>query len=194
MLGETSTSQYVLTKHYSRRVKRNSSMPLKKELGLLFDRAQSTMASTTIGQTPTLAKKFLNMFAENITEHDPNPYVICKSRVQSFEKYSRIDLELLQTQFRIKDNVQNTRVIAHTSDTPVAFEINGQFFFLPFFTTKNGKAELMDALQSSVGSVLEYKRKNDIYVPTWLSKIEFKSEARIEWDISEDRRTVGKIK
>ena len=137
-----------------------------------------------------LAKKFLNMFAENITKHDPNPYVICKSA--EFREY--LDrFGVAQTQFRIKDNVQNTRVIAHTSDTPVAFEINGQFFFLPFFTTKNGKAELMDALQSSVGSVLEYKRKNDIYVPTWLSKIEFKSEARIKSDIQRIEEQLVKL-
>jgi len=137
-----------------------------------------------------LAKKFLNSFAENVTNHDPNPYVTCKAA--EFREY--LDrFGVAQTKFWTKDEKQSARVLAHESDTPVALEVHGQFFFLPFFTTKNDRSELTAILKLSVESILEYKRKNDIYLPAWLTKIEFKSESRVKLEIQKTEEQLVKL-
>lgn len=137
-----------------------------------------------------LAKKLLNVFADNVTNHDPNPYLSCKA--DEFRKY--LDrFGVAQTKFWVKDKKEPARVLADESDTPVALEIRGEFFFLPFFTTKREASDLTEALSLSVDAVLEYKRKNDIYVPAWLSTLEFQSEARLKLDIQRTQEQLVKL-
>jgi hypothetical protein len=137
-----------------------------------------------------LAKKFLNIFAEHVTNYAPNPYVTCKAT--EFREYMD-RFGIAQTKFSMKDNIETARVIAHESDTPVALEVHGQFFFLPFFTTKIDRSELTAILKLTVESVLEYKRKNDIYLPAWLTKIEFKSESQLKLEIQKTEELLVKL-
>lgn len=133
-----------------------------------------------------LAKKFLNMFAEGILHHNPKPYVTCKA--DEFRKY--LDrFGIARTCFLPNDRKGVTRVLASEDTRPVGFEAKGQFFFLPFLTTKRDKTEIADAAGFVVSSVLEYKRKNDIILPAWIRALQFKAEARIqkEVQVSEER-------
>ncbi len=137
-----------------------------------------------------LAKKFLNMFTDRVVTHDPVPYVNCKA--SEFRIY--LDrFGIAQTQFSVKDGLQTSKILAHVSEAAVAFETGGQFFFLPFFTTKRDGKELVDALSLTVGSILEYKRKNDIYLPAWVSKLQFKAEAKIRLEVQKVERQLVKL-
>ena len=127
-----------------------------------------------------LAKKFLNRFAKDVKYHKPNPYVTCTA--DEFCEY--LDrFGVAQTSFSAKDQKGSTRVLAHENDTPVGLEAKGQFFFLPFFTTKCDKTEIADAVRFLVNSVLDYKGKNDIYLPAWVNALRFKSEVRIQNEV-----------
>ena len=136
-----------------------------------------------------LAKKFLNSFAEHVTNHDPDPYVTCKAA--EFRKYFD-RFGVARTRFWFKDK-ESVRLLGLASDAPVAFEVNGRFFFLPFFTTKKDEMEVVATLKLIVESVLEYKRKNDIYMPPWLAKLEFKSESRIKMEIQRSEEQLVKL-
>ena len=64
-------------------------------------------------------------------------------------------------------------------------EVNGQFFFLPFFTTVRTAVEASTIATGLADAVFEYKRKHDIHLPTWLRNITFNAERALASQIEE---------
>jgi hypothetical protein len=138
-----------------------------------------------------LAKKILNMFARGVHPVERNAYLACKA--DEFRTY--LDrFGIAQTEFWIKNEKSDARVLAEADGTPVAMEINGQFFFIPFFTTTATALEATTVATLVVNSVLEYKRKHDVHLPTWLRTIQFEGERRLASEIEELEERIIELK
>lgn len=137
-----------------------------------------------------LAKKMLNAIAESVQVRKPEPSVTCKA--DEFRKYLDA-FGVAQTTFWVSDRRLPTKVIAEAKNQTVGIESKGQSFFLPFFTEKRDEAEVSKALLLVVASVLEYKRKHEIYLPAWVKALQFKSETRIRTESQLVRATLTKL-
>lgn len=127
-----------------------------------------------------LAKCWLNAFASNVHYHEPNAFVTCKA--DEFGPFLE-RFGVSRTGFWVKNAHGTSTVIAIAGDeTSVAFEDSGRFFFLPYFSTKLGRDDVIAACRLTVEAVLAYKRKHDIYLPSWVSELRFAAEERIQKD------------
>ncbi len=131
-----------------------------------------------------LAKKVLNGVVQYVTPCKPEPAVVCKA--DEFLTYLK-RFGVAQTGFSAPRQKAATRVLAEVKSQVVGIETMGSLFFLPFFLTQRSVGEASEAAQSVVASVLEYKRKNDIYLPGWVNALQFKSEIRLHGEVKQTR-------
>jgi len=127
-----------------------------------------------------LAKRFLTGFFDNVECHDPNPHV--DSKADEFADYFH-DFGIDRTTFGNPKGDYKPRVLAGDWRRMVAAEILGQFFFLPLPAIKEGRTEVIALVTKCADAVLEYKRRNELYLPGWVESVEFQSEKRLSEDI-----------
>jgi hypothetical protein len=144
-----------------------------------------------------LAKRFLNPFFYSVECHDPNPHVHCKA--DEFADYLH-DFGINRTTFWSPKGDYKPRVLgANNSGGLVAAQLLGQFFFLPLPSIKKDQAELIKLVVKCTEAILEYKRRNDLHLPSWVENIEFQSEktfrdeiAKLEEQIIQRREELSK--
>jgi hypothetical protein len=112
-----------------------------------------------------LAKRFLTGFFRDVECHDPNPHVNCKT--DEFADYLH-DFGINRTTFGNPKGDRKPRVLAGDWHQMVAAEILGQFFFLPLPSIDKGRTELIALVTKCADAILEYKRRNELYLPGWV--------------------------
>lgn len=142
-------------------------------------------------QNEDLAKRFLNAFFWNIKRHDANPHVHCKA--DEFANYLH-DFGINRTTFGNAKGKHNPRVLAGDAHDMVAAEILGKFFFLPLPSINKGRTEVISLVTKCADAILEYRRRNELYLPPWIESIEFDTEKRLSDEIKnlEDRVIQGR--
>jgi hypothetical protein len=78
-------------------------------------------------------------------------------------------------------------------DSAVAAAVDGRWFFLPFFTTKRDGRELPAALTLATEAILDFKTRNEIVFPPWVSEIRFQRENELSAAIAEAEQTLLRV-
>jgi hypothetical protein len=127
-----------------------------------------------------LAKRLLNAFFNNVVCHDPDPHIHCKA--DEFAAYLH-DFGISRTTFGSPIGDHKPRMLAGEQGRMAAAELFGKFFFLPLPSIAKGRAEVTTLVTKCAEAVLEYKRRNELYLPGWVEAVAFKSEKRLDEDI-----------
>lgn len=126
-----------------------------------------------------LAKKLTNQMFEYVGGHDPNPHV--ESKVDEFRDFFHRH-GIGRTTMATPRKKSITRVLATSLNGEEIFsaEVGGKFFFLPFKSIPHSNPkDLVALVESAARCVISYKQRNDLYLPTWIESIGFKTEAAI---------------
>lgn len=128
-----------------------------------------------------LSKQFLSSFFYQTECHDPNPHVQCKS--DEFSDYLH-DFGISRTTFWNARDDHKPRALAVINNGGfVGAELVGKIFFLPLPSIKKAKPELIKLVTKCTEAVLEYKRRNDLHLPTWVENFEFQTEKKLHTEV-----------
>lgn len=106
----------------------------------------------------------------------------CKA--DEFANYMH-DFGISQTCFWNPRGDHKPRILAVTNPHRiVAAELLGQFFFLPLPSIAKNKSDLVGLVTKCTEAILDYKRRNDLYLPAWVEEIEFPSENRLRAEVT----------
>lgn len=130
-----------------------------------------------------LVKKMANQMFSNVRGHDPVPHVYGKA--DEFRDYFKT-YGIARTSLGSPKYEDKTRVLATSAKDRHIFaaELGRSFFFLPLKSLDRINEELVPLLTSAIDSILEYKRRNDIYLPEWVDSIRFKRETFLDEQIA----------
>ena len=132
-----------------------------------------------VSREPTdtdLARVFLNNFFLDIEGHAPNPHVRC--RVDEFADYLH-DFGISQTSFGSPRSDCDPRMIAGDGRVMAAAEVQCRLFFLPLLAIEKNRSTLERIVTRCADAILEYRRRNEICLPAWVEKIEFRAEGAL---------------
>lgn len=73
----------------------------------------------------------------------------------------------------------NARGLAYINNNMVGIEIENYLFFLPFHTTKSSSEDLNGLITILMNSILDYRKKRILEIPSWVNDFGFRNEKRI---------------
>ncbi|HEY0456657.1 MAG TPA: hypothetical protein VGE41_09810 [Verrucomicrobiae bacterium] len=123
-----------------------------------------------------LAKVFLNNKFYSVVCH--NAKGILQPKVNEFSAYFK-KYGISRTTFWSPVNENGLKVLAADGHEISAAEFHGQLFFLPWPEVERSFQELEEILGTCVHAILEYKCRNDLYLPAWVEETKFKKETAI---------------
>ncbi|HTD67925.1 MAG TPA: hypothetical protein VK846_15480 [Candidatus Limnocylindria bacterium] len=137
-----------------------------------------------------LAKRYVNVFFKNVVAVDPDPHVPCKSDEfrQYLDRYG-----IARTCLRWPRDFAQVRILAGDEDATFAAEVGGNFFFLPLPSVSRDRNESVRIASSVSEAVIEYKRRNQIYLPAAIAALRFKGEAETEQQIAKLQTDLVKL-
>jgi hypothetical protein len=136
-----------------------------------------------------LAKKYLNEIFTIVEAGEPIAHIKCKA--DEFAGYLH-DFGIARTTFSNARTDYEPRALATANSQLVAAEFLGKCFFLPLQSVEKSRNILTSLVTKCVESILEYKRRNDLYLPGWVEGIEFNAEKQLQAEVQGLEQEISK--